>query len=555
MRIVIDKIWCMLYYKNTNFVREIAMKDTFLNIIRTPDDIKIQTEKSPFRFEEKGEKNDTHAEVKCDIVDDVLNINLYPNGDAVKYVRLRFDGDISDVKSILGDSLVRSQTDDVVWHSFLPHQEMPWYFYTNDGEFLHSYGVKCGCNSFAFWFADAFGITLLLDVRNGSGGINCEKLLCAQVVCRKGISGENMYKAAHEFCKKMCDKPNLPKTAVYGLNNWYWAYGAIEEKVVLQEAEYLGKLTKGFKNRPFMTIDDGWQIAHAKGKYNGGPWNLSNENFNSMQATAEKIHGFDCRAGIWVRLLLTMSHLPNEAVYDSPYKPTGIVMDPTHEFSKQKIYDDVKMLSSWGYDMIKHDFSFFDLFGATLSNKMPNHFYDKTKTNAQIVKDFYTLIQQAAGNTLVMGCNTVNHLAAGIHQIQRSGNDTSGRHFEFTRRYGVHSMMRAPQNNAFFKTDPDCAAFTEKVSKKLNFNFLEMAAITGSATFASVTPGILNTAEEKQLQQIFEIADTIKPENYATICDWANTAVPSKFEYDGKNYNYNWYEDYKGSRNFVSWFE
>ena len=529
------------------------MTNTFLDLIRTPDDIKIQTENSPFRFEEKGEINDTRAEVKCTVQNGVLNIHLYSNGDAVKYIRLRFNGDISGVNSILGDATVRSQTDDIVWRSFLPHNPMPWYFYTNDGECLHGYGVKTGCNSFASWFADPFGITLLLDVRNGAGGIVCDELLCAQVVCRKGGIGEDMYKAAHAFCKQMCDKPNLPTTPIYGLNNWYWAYGAIEERVVLEEAEYLGKLTKGFKNRPFMTIDDGWQIAHAKGKYNGGPWNLTNENFASMQATAEKIHNLDCRAGIWIRLLLTLSHVPSEAVYDSPYKPNGIVMDPTHEYSKQKIAEDVSMLSRWGFDMIKHDFSFFDLFGATLSEKMPPHFYDKTKTNAQIVKEFYQLVQNAAGNTLIMGCNTVNHLAAGIHQIQRSGNDTSGRHFEFTRRYGVHSMMRTPQNNAFFKTDPDCAAFTEKVSTKLNLDFLEAAAITGAATFASVTPGILKGEDQKRLQQIFAIADSIHPDEYATICDWTRTAAPSQFEYKGNVYNYNWYEDYAGSRNFVSW--
>ena len=28
---------------------------------------------------------------------------------------------------------------------------------------------------------------------------------------------------------------------------------------------------------------------------------------------------------------------PSEAIYDSPYKPNGIVMDPTHDFTKQKI--------------------------------------------------------------------------------------------------------------------------------------------------------------------------------------------------------------------------
>lgn len=531
------------------------MKNTFLNIIRTPDDIKIQTENSPFRFEEKGVVNDTGATVKCTVINNALNIYLYPNGDAVKFIRIRWNGDISGVHSMLGDSVARTQTDDAVWRGFLPHAQMPWYFYTNDGERLHGYGVKTGCNSFAFWCADPFGITLWLDVRNGSCGITCDELLCAEVVCREGTIGEDMYRAAHAFCKQMCDKPNLPSEPVYGLNNWYWAYGAIEEKVVLEEAEFLGKLTDGFTHKPFMTIDDGWQFAHAKGKYNGGPWSLTNENFKSLADTTDKIHNFGCKAGIWIRPLLTLAHVPPEATYNSPAKNNGLTLDPTHEFSKQLITEDIKRLVSWGFDMIKHDFSYIDLFNANITNIPYLRFYDKSKTNAQILKELYTLIQDAAGNTLIMGCNTINHLAAGIHQIQRSGNDTSGRHFEFTRRFGVHSMVRAPQNSAFFKTDPDCAAFTEKVSKDLNFDFLEMAAITGSATFASVTPGILNDAEEKRLQDIFKIADNIEYRDYATVCDWTQTAVPSKFNYMDKIYNYNWYKDYEGARNFVSWFE
>ena len=531
------------------------MKNTFLDIIRTPDDIKIQTENSPFRFEEKGTINETKAEVKCKAKYNLLQIFLHSNGDAVKFIRLRWNGDISGVNSLLGDSVARTQTDDAVWHGFLPHAQMPWYFYTNDGECLHGYGVKTGCNSFAFWCADPFGITLFLDVRNGSSGIVCDELLCAQIVCREGKLNEDKYRAAHEFCKLMCDKPNLPPTAVYGLNNWYWAYGAIEESVVLEEAKFLGSLTKGFKHRPFMTIDDGWQIAHVKGTYNGGPWHITNEKFKSLSDTAEKIHDSGCRAGIWIRPLLTLSHVPAEATYNSPAKNGGLTLDPTYEFSKELIYNDIKRLTDWGFDMIKHDFSYIDLFNANITNLPYLRFYDKTKTNAQILKELYTLIQQAAGDTLIMGCNTINHLAAGIHQIQRSGNDTSGRHFEFTRRFGVHSMVRAPQNNAFFKTDPDCAAFTEKVSIPLNLDFLEMAAITGAATFASVTPGILNDAQEKRLQEIFAIADTIKYEDYATVTDWDHTAVPSKFNYLGKEYNYNWYSDYEGSRHFVSWME
>ncbi|MBR6502920.1 MAG: hypothetical protein IKT42_05700 [Clostridia bacterium] len=537
------------------------MKKSFLEIIRIPDDIKVYTETSPFRFEEPGEENDTRADVKCVVENDLLNVYLNTNGDAVKYVRMRWNGDISDVQTLLGDASARILSDDVLWRSFLPHHKMVWYFHTNDGECLHSYGVKTGCNCMVYWYADPYGITVLLDTRNGSGGVVCDELLCAQIVSRKGVAGEDMYKAAHAFCKMMCDKPKLPSTPIYGYNDFYWSYSAAEEKVVLDGAKTLGELTRGFKHRPFMMIDDGWQIAHVRGKYNGGPWHLTSDNFGSMSETADKVHNFGCSAGIWVRPLLTLQHVPEEATFKSPYQSNGITLDPSHEYSRQKIYDDIKMISGWGYDMIKHDFTFLDMFGMTridmygllMTDNWPQHFYDRSKTNAQIVKELYQTIQDAAGDTLVMGCNTPNHLVAGIHAIQRSGGDTSGRHFEISRRYGLHSMMRLPQNNAFFKTDPDCAVFTEKVSKELGFNYLEMAAITGSATFASVKPGILDVAEQSRLQEIFAIADTIEYPDYATITDWTRTAAPSKFEYKGEKYDYNWYKEYQGVRHVVSW--
>ena len=48
------------------------MKPSFLDIIRTPDNVKIQTENSPFRFEEKGTANDTRADVKFTAEDGIL---------------------------------------------------------------------------------------------------------------------------------------------------------------------------------------------------------------------------------------------------------------------------------------------------------------------------------------------------------------------------------------------------------------------------------------------------------------------------------------------------
>ena len=55
-------------------------------------------------------------------------------------------------------------------------------------------------------------------------------------------------------------------------------------------------------------------------------------------------------------------------------------------------------------------------------------FFDKSKTTAQIIKNFYAAIREAAGEYIIlMGCNTLSHLSAGMFDIQRTGDDTSGK--------------------------------------------------------------------------------------------------------------------------------
>lgn len=524
----------------------------FVNLLRIPDDVKIKTPSTPLRFEEKGIANPVKAEVRFEIGDS-LKVILEAS-EPVEWIRLRFDGDLRGVKSVLGDAVERCTANDLVWSAMLPHARLPWYFHAFDGERLDSYGVKTGANSFAYFQPDPAGITLWLDVRNGGSGVELtEPLLCAEIVCRKGISGEDPFIAAREFCKMMCPTPNLAKSSLYGFNNWYWAYGGIDEATVLHESEYLASLTSENAARPYMVIDDGWQITHSKG-YNGGRWDAQNERFSPMNEVAAEIKSRGCRPGIWLRPLLTMRHVPTEAIFASPTQAVGTVLDPTHPFTLEAVGADISRIASWGFELIKHDFSTYDLFGNNLS-KVSGHFYDRSKTNAAIVRGLYETIQRSAGNAVVLGCNTVGHLAAGIHQAQRVGDDTSGRSFEWTRRHGIHSMMRLPQTGSFYSVDPDCAAFTPNVSKELNFDFLEASAISGCAVFASVTPGILTPDEEKRMSAILGTAATLTPAEYAIPTDWTHTTAPGEYLFRGEKRSYDWYRNYRGARNILTWFE
>jgi alpha-galactosidase len=281
-----------------------------------------------------------------------------------------------------------------------------------------------------------------------------------------------------------------------------------------------------------------------------------------MQETAIRIKEKGAKPGIWFRPLLTLGRVPNDAFLRS--NSNGIVLDPSNPFTLEKVENDAKKIRNWGYEIIKHDFSTMDITGnAPLTSEshfttMHSHdakFFDDTLTTATIIKNFYKAVQKGAGDADVIGCNTIGHLTAGIHSVARIGNDTSGRSFEWTRRFGVHSFMRLPQNENFFLADPDCAAFTTQVDPNLNLDYLEACAITGMTTLASVTPYSLTTAQLKRINEIFKIAD----ENALrySIKNYDKNANPDTFiSKDGKTTKeFNWLKAYEGARLHLDWFK
>ena len=282
-----------------------------------------------------------------------------------------------------------------------------------------------------------------------------------------------------------------------------------------------------------------------------------------MRKTVDAIHKKGAKAGIWFRPLLTRGEVPEEAVLCE--ECGGSILDPSHPFTLEKTYNDAKKLSEWGFDLIKHDFTTMDALTGqkTLTSERHDYrlvaenrkFFNRAKTTAVILKDLYRAIQKGAGEKEIIACNAVGHLAAGIHSVYRIGNDTSGRAFEWTRRDGINSVMRLPLNNAFYKADPDCAAFTEQVSAAANLKFLEMCAITGMTTLASVKPDILKKDEMRKINEIFKIADEGKGD--FGIMNYDKTANPEIFvSPDGKmQKRFDWNEVYNGSRIVLTWYD
>src|SRR5208282_1629652 len=143
---------------------------------------------------------------------------------------------------------------DLEWRGFAPDRVMPWYFLVATGQGTHGYGVKTAASAFCFWEADAEGISLWLDVRNGGSGVQLgdRRLAAAEVVALRGHPDFSPFRAACALCRALTEHARLPDKPVYGSNNWYYLYGKnMSAENVLRDVEQLAELAPVEVNPPY----------------------------------------------------------------------------------------------------------------------------------------------------------------------------------------------------------------------------------------------------------------------------------------------------------------
>ena len=158
-------------------------------------------------------------------------------------------------------------------------------------------------------------------------------------------------------------------------------------------------------------------------------------------------------------------------------------------------------------------------------------FFRRSKTNAEILLDFYTAIRKTAGDApLILGCNTVGHLTAGLFELQRTGDDTSGQNWERTRRMGVNTLaFRLPQHNTFFALDADCVGITRDIPWERNREWLDLIARSGTALFISPAPEAIGDEQKAAIKEAFAIASSGASSGRAL--DWLSDTVPQDWEF------------------------
>lgn len=479
----------------------------------------------------------------------------------LEYLRLRWQKKLPANARFLGDAWERSYGD-LQWQSFNPSRMMPWYFLMNCDGVTAGYGVKVRPGAMVLWSVDPEGVTLWLDLRCGCKGVvlSSRTLHAAEIVSRE-YSGISAFAGAQDFCKSMCDDPTFAPHPVYGGNNWYYAYGQSSHEEILADCRYIASLCEGLENRPYMVIDDGWEIMHLK-PGNSGPWTCGNSKYPDMKKLADEMRRCGVRPGIWFRPLWNIApEIPRSWLMPERYHTGHQALDPSIPGVVELVKEDIRRISNWGYELIKHDFSTWDMFGiwgretqAWMGGKAWGEpdwsFADRSRTSAEIVVDFYKAIKEAAGNTLILGCNTIGHLGAGLMQLSRTGDDTSGRAWDRTRKMGVNTLaFRLCQHKAFYDVDADCIGVTGSIDWKQNSQWAELLAKSSTPLFASIKPGVLTDAENADMKRFFAIAS--KQEIAAEPLDWLDNVTPAKWRFDNAEQEFNWFEAAGCSPDFI----
>lgn len=521
--------------------------------INRPDFIELTTETKTVTSKWKNDDyNLDDINVKLNQDNEHLAIFLTAQTSKVKWIKLRWNN-LSWDKNIrfLGDAWERGYGD-MEWKGMNPNRFMPWYFCAKSEAKSVCYGVKVRPSAMCFWQVDSLGMTLFLDVRCGGSGVNLKgRVIKLADVIACEMRDCTSFEAMQEFCGQMCEDPILPKYPVYGSNNWYYAYGKSSESEILADCDYILNLTKDIENKPYMVIDDCWQEHHRLNEYNGGPWTKGNEKFPDMKALAEKLVQKGVRPGIWVRLLLN----EDENIKNEWRLSHNNCIDPTNPEALNYIKEDIKRICNWGYTLIKHDFSTFDLLGKWGFQMSPLvtddgwHFYDDSLTSAEVVKLLYKAILDASveasnGETLILGCNTIGHLGAGYMHINRTGDDTSGVDWERTRFMGVNTLaFRLPQHGKFYEIDADCVGIDGGISWSMNKQWADVLAQSGTPLFISVRPNILDETEKQELHEILKVAS--KQEYHVIPVDWEETTCPEHWQDKDHDIDckYQWFEE------------
>lgn len=529
-----------------------SSKTTLMN---TPDEVWVQSGNEWFKLKSVNGSKFSFQDVEVNVKTNANSKGIYASSPSqqLNAIRLKWKHSLPSSSKFLGDHWERSYGD-LQWKTNAEGVKNPWYVVISDPKKTACFGVKTGAQTICWWGLSSDSLELTLDTHSGGNGVllGNRTLHAADIITMDGKLGESPFQTSHRFCRMMCETPRLPKQPIYGINDWYFAYGSNNFDLIKKTTAMMGELVTDTSNKPFSVIDAGWATYSPLLPGDGG-WNddfsKPNEKFKDMHLLGDEIKKLGMRPGLWMRPLCARHDekasllAPKIPGRDNPKNP---VLDPTIPENIERIKRNFDFYKQWGYEMVKHDFSTYDItgrWGFDMKDSITSpgwNFNDRSKTTAEIILDLYRSIREAAGNDIyVIGCNTLSHLSAGIFELCRIGDDTSGRDWSRTVKMGVNTLgFRLPQHNTFYAADGDCVGLTTEISWERNKQWLQLLAESGSPLFISAQPEALGEAQKIAVKRAFAQAAKVQP--LGEPLDWMDTLTPEKWKLNNRVVGFDW---------------
>ncbi len=536
------------------FSRITSLAQGNVPIMNAPDEVRAQSDGKWFQLKSSNGSIYTYNNIQVALKHNTGMVSVFVQspGTSLNAVRLKWKHKLAPATKILGDHWERSYGD-LAWRTPDAGLKNPWYVLLHDDKSTACFGVKTGCNSISWWSVNNHSIELTMDTQSGGVGVQLgnRKLYAADIITTKSTETERPFTTAQRFCKLMCDKPRLPKQPVYGINDWYFAYGNNSAKLIRDTTAIMGELAPDSNNRPFSVIDAGWATYSPLLPGDGGfmdDFSKPNDKFKDMHQLAMDIEKLGMQPGLWTRPLCAKHDdkasllLPRIPGRDDPKSP---ILDPTIEENVARVKYNVSVYKQWGYKMVKHDYTTYDIMGKwgfQMTDTLTASgwkFNDISRTTAEVINHLYRSIRETAGEIYVIGCNTMSHLSAGVFELNRIGDDTSGKEWARTRKMGVNTLgFRIPQHNTFYATDGDCVGLTNDIPWGKNKQWMQLVAESGTPLFISAQPEALGTEQKAFIKLCFANAAKVQP--IGEPLDWMSNAQPEKWRLNGREVGFDW---------------
>jgi alpha-galactosidase len=518
--------------------------DLGTSLINHPDEAWAMVDNDWVKLASSGGNVFSYQDIRVELKTgkDVKAVYIQSPTSALKGIKLQWKYNTSPYNKMLGDHWERTYGD-LAWKTPQAGVKLPWYMFLHDASHTACFGVKTGASTLCCWAINGNAVQLTLDTHSGGVGVMLgqRKLHAADIIVADSKTGETPFATATRFCGLMCSKPRLPKKPIYGINDWYAVYGNNSYNSIKSQTAFMADLVTDTTNRPFSLIDDGWQVSDD--------FSTPNDKFKDMHAMGQEIKRLGMRPGLWTRPLVAKNDdkpgLLAPKIRGRNEGTKDFILDPTVPETIERIKSNLHTYRSWGYEMVKHDFTSYDIFGRW-GSQMTNEFTipgwkfnDQTKTNAEIINHLYRSIREAAGDMYIIGCNTMSHLSAGLFELNRTGDDTSGKEWDRTRKMGVNTLgFRLPQHNTFYAADGDCVGLTKDVPWAKNKQWLQLLAESGAPLFISAELDAIGADQKAAVKQAFANAAKVQPTGEPL--DWMENAFPSKWKLNGRTVDFDW---------------